>query len=183
MSGQYQVIAECCHVMVTDHTGVVATHLLYKGAFIPDGVPADKLKSLIDRGFVAKAGDTPIAPNASVEQDPTRGLESVTEDVLRGEKPQEPAGNGSDVSSRVAEAVAEEGRIDKATEPPRQASDDSEVEAKRAAAKAKLAEVGEPDGRSSQAVWVEYLVARGGSYADLKDVTKADLQKLAEQQK
>ncbi len=61
---------------------------------------------------------------------------------------------------------------------------DDEVEQKRAAARQKLTEIGgEPDGRSSQAVWVEYLVGRGSRYEDVKDATKADLMKLAEQQK
>jgi len=61
---------------------------------------------------------------------------------------------------------------------------DAEIAEKRAAAKAKLPTDGSaPDGRAGQAVWVEYLVARGSNYDDVKDVDKADLQKLAEQQK
>lgn len=58
-----------------------------------------------------------------------------------------------------------------------------ELAEKRADAQGKLAELGGvPDGRSSQAVWVEYLVGRGGRYEDLAKADKADLQKLAKQQ-
>jgi hypothetical protein len=58
-----------------------------------------------------------------------------------------------------------------------------EVAEKRAEAKAKLADNGgTPDGRSSQAVWAEYLVSRGSRYEDVQGVDKAELQKLAKQQ-
>ena len=61
---------------------------------------------------------------------------------------------------------------------------ETEVADKRAAAKAKLpADGSAPDGRAAQAVWVEYLVSKGSRYDDVKDADKADLQKLAEQQK
>ncbi|BAL87308.1 hypothetical protein AMIS_20880 [Actinoplanes missouriensis 431] len=185
MGARYQVIAECAHVPVTDHSGVTATHLLYKGAFLPDGVDPKRLEFLLEGGFVAEPGEEPIAPNASVPQDPARGLDSVTTESLQGKPAQEPGTPASDVSAEVASAVRAESGIDKAAESPREASNASEVDAKRAAAKAKLAELGgkAPDGRASQAVWVEYLVSRGSRYEDVQSVDKADLIKLAEQQK
>ncbi|MEU4558536.1 hypothetical protein AB0F72_09100 [Actinoplanes sp. NPDC023936] len=180
---QYQVIAECAHVPVTDHSGVKATHLLYKGAFLPDGVDAERLKFLIDGGFVADTDEAPIAPNAAVEQDPARGLDSVTTEVLAGEKPEEPRRDPAlQAGERVAEVVTAEGAVDKAAESPRTASDASAVEAKRAAARARLPEGGaEPDGRASKDVWVEYLAAKGYDYDELVKQEKPDLQKLAKQ--
>jgi hypothetical protein len=60
----------------------------------------------------------------------------------------------------------------------------ADLDAKRAAARAKLpADGSEPDGRASQAVWVEYLVASGSRYEDVKDAPKQELQKLAEQRR
>lgn len=59
---------------------------------------------------------------------------------------------------------------------------DSELEEKRAAARQKLSEMGgTPDGRSSQAVWVEFMVGEGSAYDDVKDATKAELVALHEQ--
>ncbi len=179
----YQVVAECAHVPVTDLSGVRATHLLYKGAFLPEGVDEDRLKFLIDGGFVAKAGDTPIAPNASVEQDPARGLDSVTEDGLRGEKLDEPRQDPAlKAGEKVAETVTAEGGIDKAAEAPRQASDDAEVEAKRADARAKLdAAGGKVDGRSSDAVMVEFLARNGYEYGEVSKAERGDLKALVAQ--
>lgn len=60
---------------------------------------------------------------------------------------------------------------------------DSGVDVKRQAAQAKLPTDGAaPDGRASQAVWAEYLVSKGSSYADVKDADKAELINLSEQQ-
>ncbi len=183
--GGYQVVAECAHVPVTDHSGVTATHLLYKGAFLPEGVDPKRLKFLVDGGFVAEAGDTPIAPNASVEQDPARGLDSVTTDGLRGEKPDEPRRDPAlEAGANVTETVVEEGRIDKASEPPRQASDDVEAEAKRADARAKLdAADGKVDGRSSDAVMVEFLVGHGYDRAEVEKADRTELKSLVGQVK
>jgi hypothetical protein len=56
---------------------------------------------------------------------------------------------------------------------------DPEVEQKRAAAKAKLAEIGgTPDGRSSDAVLVEYLVGKGYSRTEVEKADRAELRKL-----
>lgn len=182
MSGRYQVVAECAHVPVTDHSGVTATHLLYKGAFLPGTVDPERLKFLIDGGFVAEVGDTPIAPNAAVPQSAATGLDSVSGDLLRGEPAEVPAGSGSDVSGRVADAVRGESGVDKATDSPRQASDDSEAEARRADARAKLAELGGvPNGRSSDAVMVEFLVGQGYDRAAVESAERAELKSLVEQ--
>lgn len=179
MSARYQVVAECAHVVVVDHSGVKATHLLYKGAFLPDEVDPDRLKFLIAGGFVAKEGDVPVAPNASVQQDTMSGLDSVTADQLRGEPAPDGAGESSDVSGTVADAAVEEGSIAKAAEPPREASSDSEAEARRADARAKLAELGgTPDGRSSDAVMVEYLVGKGYERNEVEKADRTELKSL-----
>lgn len=53
---------------------------------------------------------------------------------------------------------------------------DADVEAKRAEARAKLAELGgTPDGRSSEAVWVEYAVAQGLSREEAEKAGKTEL--------
>jgi hypothetical protein len=70
----YQVVGECAHVVVTDHTGVSATNLLYKGAPIPDDIDPDRLEHLLASGLVAEVGEVPLAPNAAVEQDGQVGI-------------------------------------------------------------------------------------------------------------
>ncbi|MFJ8690288.1 hypothetical protein [Micromonospora wenchangensis] len=171
---RYQVIAECAHV-VTATTGVRSQVLLYKGAILPADVEPERLKFLLDGGFVAAEGDVQVAPNMSVEQDPRRGLDSVTPDLLRGDRPDDSRDgtSGSDVSERVAETVTEQGRIDKA-------ADDGGVAEKRAAARAKLPTDGSmPKSSHGQDVWVEWHVAQGGNYDDLATQDKAALIDLA----
>ncbi len=57
---------------------------------------------------------------------------------------------------------------------------DPEVQRKRDEAKAKLpADGSAPDGRGSDAVFVEYLVARGYDRAEAEKASSADLRKLA----
>ncbi len=169
MSKRYQVVAECAHVLVTDHSGVKATHLLYKGAFLPEEVDADRLKFLIDGGFVAEEGETPVAPNAAVDQDPRTGADSVSTEKLRGQ---------SDEQIEAARREAEE----KAKADSDAAKADQELAEKRAAAQAKLPPDGSlPDGRLGQPVWVEFLVKSGSSYDDVRDAEKDELIKLAKQ--
>ena len=176
MAKRYQVIAECAHV-TTSTTGVRSQVLLYKGAFLPEDVEADRLKFLLDGGFVAEEGKLAVAPNAAVEQDPRRGVDSVTPDVLRGEKPAEDERPSSDVAGQVADVVSEEGRIDKAATAP---GEDSEVAQKRAAARAKLPTDGSlPKASHGQDVWVEYLVGQGYDYAETSKQDKDELVKLA----
>lgn len=56
---------------------------------------------------------------------------------------------------------------------------DPEVEQKRAAARAKLAESGgTPDGRSSEAVWIEYAVSKGTDRTEAEKAGKAALMDL-----
>ncbi|WP_045740875.1 hypothetical protein [Actinoplanes rectilineatus] len=177
----YQVVGECAHVEVQELGGTRSMQMLYKGAPVPAGVSADRLKHLLDNGLIAEMGATPIAPNAAVQQDPARGLDAVTVDVLRGGKPEEPRTDPAlGAADRIRETVTDQGAIDKATEPSKA---DQELAEKRAAARAKLPDGGaEPDGRAGQAVWVEYLVGRGQDYDAVKDADKADLIKLAKQQ-
>ncbi len=74
MTDRYQVVGECAHVVVTDPSGVSAMNLLYKGAFLPDGVDEVRLKHLLDSRLVAKVGEVALAPNAAVAQDGNVGI-------------------------------------------------------------------------------------------------------------
>ncbi len=99
MNSKYQVVGECCHVVVADHTGVSATTLLYKGAFLPDGVDQDRLQHLLATGLVAEVGEgEEIAPNAAVDQDPAVGIPPLTP----------PADDTGDKGSGVPELTAEQ---------------------------------------------------------------------------
>ncbi len=162
---RYQVVAECAYVKTSDASGV-SWRLLEKGALFFGNTP--NLQHLLDNGYAAKVGgeatggvDASGVPSGAYTVDVPPGVTSTP--VEKSEE------------LRRAEAEAEANY--------RAAADLAE---KRAAAKAKLPEDGsEPDGRAGQAVWVEYLLVKhpDRQYDDLKDVTKADLQKLAEQQK
>lgn len=180
---QYQVASEMVsHVEVHELGGGKSVHAFYQGAVLPEGVPDSRIQDLLAKGSIVELGTQPIAPNAAVQQDPARGLDSVTVDELRGEQPDAPREDPMlEAGRQVAETVTEQGAIDKATQDP---AADPAVEQKRAQARQKLAELGTsaPDGRASQAVWVEYLVGRGSNYDDVKDVSKAELIKLVEQQ-
>ncbi len=161
MSEQFQVTAECAHV-TTARDGVRTQVLMYKGAFLPEGVDAEQLKFLVDGGLVSKVGDVPLAPNASVEQDPRTGADSVTPERLQGKS-----------DADIAAARAEE------AEAAQQSKADAEVEERRAAARRKLAEIGgKPDGRSSEAVMVEYLVANGYDRGEVEKADKGELKNL-----
>ncbi|WP_433731019.1 hypothetical protein ACQP2Y_21610 [Actinoplanes sp. CA-051413] len=160
----YQVVAECAHVTVDGPTGR-AVQLLMKGAHVPADAP--ELKRLLADKFVAEVSD-----------DDTGGLDSYGR----------PAGAyAADVPENLTTTPVEKSEEQRQADADADAADkakaDAELADKRAAAQAKLPEDGsEPDGRASQAVWVEYLVKRGGNYDDLAKAEKADLQKLAKQQ-
>lgn len=170
----YQVVAEMAAHVEVQELGGASLQTFYKGAVLPDGVPAARIKDLLDKGVIAVEGEVPLAPNAAVEQDPARGLESVTTEVLQGEKPQEPRVDPAiDAGERVKATMASEGAIDKAAAP---TAEEKALAERRADARAKLDEVGgAPDGRSSDAVMVEYLVKNG---YDRTEVEKADRNQL-----
>ncbi len=158
---RYQVVGELAHVVMTDHTGVSAMTLLYKGAFLPDNVDPDRLNHLLSVGLVAEVGDVPIAPNAAVPQDGRVGIPPLTGDVPTPE------------ADGMHPVVTEEQRQSQ-----REAVEaDPDVEARRAAARERLAELGDkaPDGRASKDVLVEYLVASGSRYEDLASAEKQEL--------
>lgn len=159
MGARYQVVGECAHVVVTDHTGVAATTLLYKGAFLPDEVDKDRLKHLLDTGLVAEVKDgEEIAPNASVDQDPTVGI-----------PPLAPAGDGQGDGSDAGDGG------EKKSEP---SAEEQEAERKRAEARAKLpADGSAPDGRAADEVWVEYAVSKGMDRAEAAKAGKAEIRK------
>lgn len=178
----YQVVAECAHVTVTEAGGIPAMKLLYKGAPVPDGVDPKRLKHLLDNHLIAAVDGVPLAPNASVDQDPARGLDSVTTEVLQGEKPEEPRQDPAlEAGERVQATVTAEGAIDKAAESPNDGPD-VEVERRRTAAQAKLAKLGgkTPDGRSSEDVLVEYLAGKGYGFDELSKQSKPELLDLVE---
>lgn len=160
MSAQYQVIAECAHVVVTEPGQVSAMRLFYKGAFLPAEAEPTRLKHLLDHDIIAVVGDEPIAPNAAVD-----GL------VLDA-----PSGVSPDASTVVAAATLEQGSVTQSAESP---AGDGETDARRAEARAKLAEIGGvPDGRSSDAVMVEYLVRNGYDRAEVERADRAGLKGL-----
>jgi len=147
---RYQVIGECAHVVVTDHSGVSAVNLLYKGAFLPNGVDTDRLQHLLTTGLVAEVGEgEEIAPNASVVQDPTVGI-----------PPQQPTGPSDD--SKTDDST---GRT-------------AELTAEQQAARAKLpADGSAPHHNAGADVWIEYAVAQGLSREEASKVTKEELRK------
>ncbi len=152
MADKYQIVGECAHVVVTDHTGVSAVNLLYKGAFLPDNVDKDRLQHLLDTGLVAKVSEQDaIAPNAAVEQDPNVGI-----------PPQQPAESKSDDDGKGED----------------KGSGKAELTAEQKAAQAKLpADGSAPDGRASAEVWVEYAVAQGLSREEAAKVSKDELRR------
>ncbi len=168
---RYQVTAECAHVVTETAGGIRSQVLLYRGAFLPEDVAEDRIEFLLDSGLIGEAGATPLAPNAAVQQDPRRGVDSVTSERLKG---------GSDAEVDAAtRAAAEQAEADA-----EKAKADAEVAEKRAAARAKLpADGSAPHGNAAQAVWVEYVVGRGQDYDTVKDVDRDELKALAEQQK
>lgn len=158
MSDTYQVVAECAHVTVNGPSGRFV-NLLLKGALVPADAP--ELKRLLELGYVAKVGG-----------EETGGVDAsgIPAGAYDAEVP------AAITSTPVAKTEEQKAAADKAKA-------DAEVAEKRAAAKAKLPEGGAmPDGRAGQPVWVEYLVAKGSNYDDVKDVDKAELIELAKQQ-
>ncbi len=165
MTDKYQVVGECAHVVVTDHTGVAAMNLLYKGAFIPDGVDEARLKHLIDTNLVAKVDGDPIAPNAAVDQDPRVGIPPLVKPDNADDKAD---------SDQLHPAVTEDQRQSQ--------RESAETEQKRADARAQLPTDGSaPDGRKSDAVFVEYLVGRGYDRAEVEKASGGDLRRLAKE--
>ncbi len=152
MTKRYQVVGECAHVTVTDHTGVNAVNLLYKGAFLPDGVDKDRLKHLLDTGLVAEVSEgEEIAPNAAVEQDPTVGIPPQPPARPDGDDP----GNGDEGKGGGEELTAEQ-----------------------KAARAKLPADGSPPHHNAGTdVWVEYAVKQGLSREEASKVSKEELRK------
>lgn len=78
-------------------------------------------------------------------------------------------------------AVVDPNEVDNGTVNSRaQTVDDPDAEAKRADARRQLPQDGSaPDGRKSDAVFVEYLVARGYDRAEVEKASGADLRRLA----
>lgn len=156
MTKRYQVVGECAHVVVTDVSGVSAMNLLYKGAFLPDGVDEKRLKHLLDSRLVAEVKDGgEIAPNAAVAQDPTVGIPTVG-----------PADAGA-------------GHADDPGEQPVTSAEDQEADRRRAEARAQLpADGSAPDGRKPDAVFVEYLVGKGYDRGEVEKADRNQLKKL-----
>ncbi len=165
MTDRYQVIGECAHVVIQDVSGVSAMTLLYKGAFVPDGVDEARLKHLVDSHLVAKVEDVPLAPNAAVGQDPTVGIPTSNPDG-GGSESEGPGGDG------LHPVLTEEQR--------QRQREAAEAEQKQADARAQLPSDGSaPDGRKSDAVFVEYLVARGYDRGEVEKASGTELRRLA----
>ncbi len=150
---RYQVVGECAHVVVADHTGVNTLQLLYKGAFLPEGVEPRRLKHLLDTGLVEAEGATPLAPN-----DPIGSAETG-----------EPVGDG-------AHPVVTEGQRQSQRDA---AESGDDAERKRADARAKLpADGSAPKGSASQEVWAEYAVAQGYDRSEVEKASRDDIRDL-----
>jgi len=159
---RYQVIAECAYAMTVDSAGK-SWRLFEKGALVAADTP--NLEHLLNNGYVAKVGG-----------EATGGLDAAGIPSGAYDNPVPGGITSTPVEKSQEQLQAEREAADKVRA-------DADLAERRAAAQAKLAELEDgPDGRSSQAVWVEYLVSRGSNYADVASATKAELQKLAEQQ-
>ena len=162
MAAQYQVVAECAHVTLDGPSGRFVT-LLLKGAPVPANAP--EVERLVGDGYLAKVDDAEIG-----------GVDAagIPAGAYATDVP-------ASITSTPVEKSAEQRRAD--AEAAEKAKADADVEKKRADAKAKLPDGGAmPDGRAGQPVWVEYLVANGSKYDDVKDADKAELQELAKRQ-
>ncbi len=161
MTDRYQVTGECAHVVVTDHTGVSAVNLLYKGAFLPDGVDEKRLKHLLDTGLVGKVDGEPLAPNAAISAQ-AAGLDNAASPAPEG-------GAGDSVHPPVLTAEQEEAQR-------KVLAEGAETQRRRDAAKAKLpADGSAPHHNAAQEVWVEYAVAKGLDRGEAEKASKEDL--------
>ncbi len=151
----YQVTAEAVLATVDTQFGRMKT-LLYKGAMLPASTP--ELRHLLDSNMVAEVGD-----DAGVGLNAEGGL-----------GPAESPADGPDSVVSPRARTAEELEADRVA-----AAEAGEVERKRADAKAKLpADGSAPDGRSSDAVLVEYLVGRGYDRTEVEKASSPELRKL-----
>lgn len=156
----YQVVGQCAHVTTRGIDGSKRSELLYKGSIVPDSATDAEIKHLLSLNLIAAVGGELFGTHevgAVAGGDVRTGLDGG---LVQSVEP----GVGQPLTSEEEKAAAE-------------------LAERRAAARAKLPAGGsEPDGRASQAVWVEYLVANGSRYTDIKDAEKAELQRLAKQQ-
>lgn len=165
MPGVFQVVAECAHATVNTAYGRMWV-LLDKGALVPADAP--ELPRLLDIGYVVQIGGE------------TGGVDA--EGVPAGARLTEvPPGVTSTPVEMSAEAKAD---AEKAQADAEQAAAEAEADAAREAARVKLAEIGGvPDGRSSDAVFVEYLAANGYEYDELVKADRNTLKDLVAQVK
>ncbi len=165
-AGRYQVIGECAHVNVVGIGGVHSVQLIYKGAFVPEGIDPERLKHLIRSELVAKVDGEPIAPNAAIDQDPNTGAS------LSAAKGETVGGDGTHPTLSDEQREAQR----------KAAEDNTAVEQKRAAARSKLpADGSAPDGRASHEVWVEYAVSKGLDRSEAEKASKEDLKQALAQ--
>lgn len=165
----YQVVGECAYATVDTPMGRART-LLYKGALVPAGSP--DLKHLLSTGLVAEVGGE---ETGGVNADGVTLAEAQGKvDVPATTESTEPA-----VAPSPAEVLttAVAAGTPGADEPSAEEKAAKELADRRAAAREKLTALGgkAPDGRASQDVLVEYLVAQGGNYDDLSRAEKSDL--------
>lgn len=144
---RYQVTGECAHIVVDSPEGPV-TQLVYKGTILPDGVPAARLRHLLDLNLIRDVGSNPIAPAA-----PAPNVQDPNEVAAAG-GPTEPSETPANPTSEA------------------KPFDDPE----RVAAREKLPTDGSlPDGRAAHAVWVEAAVAKGYAYEAASSTEKPEL--------
>ncbi len=166
---RYQVVGECAHVVIPDHTGVKAMTLLYKGAYVPEGVDPERLQHLVDAGLVAEEPEVPVAPNAAAVQDGRVGIPPVGDAAKAGA----PDGDGLHPVVTEEQRQAQRAKTD----------DDAEAERKQAEAQAKLKRNDDgtyvaPHANAGEDVWVEYAVTQGLDRGEATAAGKDELKKL-----
>ncbi len=142
---RYQVVGECAHVEINDISGLKTVGLLYRGAFLPDGVSDERVQHLIGSGLVAEVGDTPIAPNASEPQDPAVGIRAAHAAL---------GGNTGEQDTDVDPEV---------------------LAKRKAAADKLPADGSAPHANAGKDVWVEFAVAKGMDRGEAEKVDKSEL--------
>ena len=156
--------------------GTPGRHVYRNEVIDPRSVYEDEQERLVAEGFlewVVKNGDdytlAEDGPSGDAGDSVTVGTTSADVSPAAQQAQEDPADPGLTNTPGPADVAGD--------------TEAKELAEKRADARAKLSEMGGvPDGRSAQAVWVEYLVGKGGRYEDLAKADKSELQKLAKQQ-
>lgn len=177
MAEQYQVVGPLAAFTVSDHEGHGQKVTFYRGSMVPQNASQAEIDHNLSVRLIAPVGS------------PEEAIPAMT-GPLGTESKRPPEGNSlADPVDRVmapaavSPAVATEEQVQSGTAAAMQqaepSSTDADAEQKRAEASAKLDEIGgTPDGRSSDAVMVEYLVRNGYERAEVEKANRTELKNL-----